>query len=157
MLKTNILNNEHRKRISVVSVKLVREKSINYLPRTISKPADVVKLFSEFIVESDREQFVVCCLNTKNQPTEVSVISVGCLDSTLVHPREVFKVAILSNSAAIIIAHNHPSGNVEPSKDDKMITERLCETGKILGIKVLDHIIIGENNYFSFKESGVMS
>lgn len=148
-------NNKHSKRINIVSVKLVKEKSINYIPRVISNPSDIAKLFSNFIEDSNREQFIVCCLNTKNQPTDVSIVSIGCLDSTVVHPREVFKIAILSNAAAIIIGHNHPSGNTEPSNDDKNITNRIAEVGKIHGIKVLDHIIIGDNNsYLSFKEYG---
>ncbi len=158
MLYNNLNNSttKHNKRVNVVSVKLVKEKSINYLPRVISNPNDIVKLFSDFIGDSDREQFIVCCLNTKNQPTDVSVISTGCLDSTVVHPREVFKVAILSNAAAIILGHNHPSGNSEPSNEDRNITNRICEVGKIHGIRVLDHIVIGDNNFFSFKEHGYM-
>ena len=144
------------KRINIVSVKLVKEKSINYLPRTISSPNDIAKLFYDFIGSSDREQFVVCCLNTKNQPTDISIVSTGCLDSTVVHPREVFKLAILSNAAAIILGHNHPSGNLEPSNEDKNITNRICEVGKIHGIRILDHLIVSDNNYFSFKESGFL-
>lgn len=153
--KLNKNIDKHSKRVDIVTVKLVKEKSISYLPRVISKPQEVAKLFSNFIKDSDKEQFVICCLNTKNQPTNISIISIGCVDSTLVHPREVFKVAILSNASAIILCHNHPSGNTEPSKDDKMITERICEVGKIHGIKILDHIIIGDdNNFLSFKEAG---
>ncbi|QSX04798.1 DNA repair protein RadC [Sedimentibacter sp. zth1] len=149
-------NNEHGKRINLVSVKLVKEKSISYLPRVISCPSDVASLFSKFIADSDREQFMLCCLNTKNQPTDISIISTGCLDSTVVHPREVFKVAILSNSASIIIAHNHPSGDTEPSKEDKCITNRINEVAKILGIRLIDHIIIGDCSYLSFKEHDIL-
>jgi len=156
-IEVNTDNSKHSKRIDIVSVKLIKEKSISYLPRVISKPHQIAKLFSDFIKDSDKEQFVICCLNIKNQPTNISTISIGCVDSTLVHPREVFKVAILSNASSIILAHNHPSGNTEPSKDDKIMTERICEVGKIHGIKVLDHVIIGDdNNYFSFKETGFL-
>ena len=154
-IETNDTQNEHSKQIDLVSVKLVREKSISYLQNVISKPHQIAKIFSDLINDSDKEQFVICCLNTKNQPTNISVISIGCLDCTLVHPREVFKVAILSNASAIILGHNHPSGNVEPSVDDKNMTKRICEVGKIHGIKVIDHIIVGyDNNYLSFRESG---
>ncbi len=152
---SNIIST-NSKRINVVSIKLVKEKSINYLPRTISSPNDIAKLFQEFIGDSDREQFVVCCLNTKNQPTEISIVSTGCLDSTVVHPREVFKIAILSNAASILICHNHPSGNLEPSNEDKNITNRICEVGKIHGIRVLDHLIVSDNSFLSFKESGFL-
>ncbi len=156
-IKTNSSIDKHSKRIDIVSVKLIKEKSISYLPRVISKPHQIAKLFSDFIKDSDKEQFVICCLNTKNQPTNISTISIGCLDSTLVHPREVFKVAILSNASSIILAHNHPSGNIEPSINDKEMTKRIYDVGKLHGIKVLDHIIIGEeNNYFSFKEAGFL-
>ncbi len=144
------------KRINVVSVKLVKEKSITYLPRVISGPSDIAKLFSDFIGDSDREQFAICCLNTKNQPTEISIVSTGCLDSTVVHPREVFKVAILSNAASVIIGHNHPSSNLEPSNEDKNITNRICEVGKIHGIRVLDHLIVSDEKFFSFKENGYL-
>ncbi len=146
----------HSKRINIVSVKLVKEKSVSYVPRVISCPSDIAKLFSDFIGDSDREQFIVCCLNTKNQPTDLSIISIGCLDSTVVHPREIFKVAILSNAAAIILGHNHPSGNPEPSNEDKNITNRICEVGRVHGIKILDHIIVGDNSFLSFKEQGYL-
>jgi len=158
MLYTDIethQRNQHRKRINIVSIKQVNEKSIYYTPRTISNPDDIAKLFSTFIEDSDRKQFIVCCLDTKNQPTDISIVSTGCLNSAIVHPREVFKIALLSNASSIIIGHNHPSGNPEPSHEDKDTTNRLIEVGKIHGIKVLDHIIIGYNNgYLSFKECG---
>lgn len=148
--------NTHTKRINVVSIKLVKEKSIAYLPRTISSPNDIAKLFYEFIGSSDREQFVVCCLNTKNQPTDISIVSTGCLDSTVVHPREVFKLAILSNAASIILGHNHPSGVLDPSNEDKNITNRILEVGKTHGIRILDHLIVSDVNFFSFKEAGLL-
>lgn len=97
---------------------------------------------------------IVCCLNTKNEPTSISTVSVGSLNSSIVHPREVFKTAVMSNAASIIIAHNHPSGDITPSKEDKDITLRLKEAGDIIGIKLLDHIIIGDRNYLSLKEKG---
>ncbi len=148
-------SNLHRKRINIVSVKQVKEKSIHYKPRSISSPNDIAGLFSSFIEDSDREQFIVCCLDAKNQPTDISIVSIGCLNSSIVHPREIFKIAILSNASSIIISHNHPSGNPEPSHEDIVMTNRLVEVGKIHGIKVLDHIIIGyDKNYLSFKERG---
>ncbi|WP_369695473.1 JAB domain-containing protein [Alkalibaculum bacchi] len=96
-------------------------------------------------------------LDAKNQPTNVSVVSIGTLNSSLCHPREIFKVAIISNANSIIISHNHPSGDPNPSKEDISITSRLEEVGSLMGIPILDHIIIGgEGLYFSFKENDML-
>ena len=92
------------------------------------------------------------CLDARNKLIKISDISVGTLNASIVHPREVFKEAIQSFAIQIIIAHNHPSGDPEPSEDDLEITKQLTETGKILGIEVTDHIIVTKNNYFSFKD-----
>lgn len=147
---------EPAKRINVVSIKMVKESSILYYIRRIQAPKDAVELGKRFLEESDREQLLVCCLDAKNQPTALNVVSVGNLNTSLVHPREVFKPAILSNSASIILFHNHPSGDPIPSNEDKLITERLRESGEILGIKLIDHIIIGDNSYYSLKEKGII-
>jgi len=146
-----------RKRIDIVSLKLVRESSILYPLRQVSSPKDAADLLQQFVGDCDREKFTVLCLDTKNQPISLSVISVGSLNSTLVHPREVFKTALLCNSASIILAHNHPSGVPEASREDIDVTKRLCEAGKILGIEVLDHLILGaEKRFCSIKEAGKM-
>lgn len=143
------------KRVNLVSVKLIKEGSILYEPRRVSSPKDAFELGKEFLIDSDREKLILVCLDNKNQPTSINTVSVGSLNSSIVHPREVFKVAILSNSANIIVYHNHPSGDVTPSKEDINITERLKEAGKILGIELIDHIIVGSNSsYYSFKEKG---
>ena len=105
-----------------------------YEARTISSPKDVFELGKGFLIDSDREKLILVCLDNKNQPTSINTVSVGSLNSSIVHPREVFKVAILSNSASIIVYHNHPSGDVTPSKEDINITKRLKEARKILGI-----------------------
>ena len=97
----------------------------------------------EFLGEADREYFVVVCLDTKNQPTNINICHVGSLNASLVHPRECFKPAILSNAASIMVYHNHPSFDPSPSREDCEVTRRLVEAGKILGIDVLDHIIMG--------------
>jgi DNA repair protein RadC len=145
------------KRVSIVSIKMIREGSILYDVRKIGGPADAAILGRRFLEDADREVLIVCCLDTKNQPQSVNVASVGSLNSSIVHPREIFKVAILSNSATIIIFHNHPSGHVEPSEEDITITKRLKECGKLMGIELLDHIIIGsEDRYCSLKEKGIL-
>ena len=109
------------------------------------------------MIDSDREKFVVACLDTKKQPVNISVVSIGSVNSVIVHPREVFKEAIQRGSANVIVCHNHPSGNLKCSKEDENITNRLKECGEILGIELVDHIIIGDNDtYFSFKENCMM-
>ncbi|MGM9532028.1 JAB domain-containing protein, partial [Intestinibacter sp.] len=95
-------------------------------------------------------------LDTKNQPTNISVVSVGSVNASIVHPREVFKTAILSNSSKIMLAHNHPSQILKPSAEDKLITKRIQDAGEILGIELLDHLILGDNKYFSFKENCIL-
>jgi DNA repair protein RadC len=94
------------------------------------------------------------CLSTKHRVIAYHEVSRGTLDSTLVHPREVFKAALLANAAAIIVNHNHPSGDPSPTIDDLEVTRRLVAAGEILGIVVLDHIVVGDGRYFSFKEAG---
>ncbi len=102
----------------------------------------------------DREHFVTLYLNTKNRVIGRETVSIGSLNATLVHPREVFKGAIRKGAASVIFAHNHPSGNPEPSIEDISLTERMVEAGVIIGIDVLDHIIIGGDKYYSMKEKG---
>lgn len=151
---------EHRKRVNIIRIKaieMVKEGSILYAKRKISQPSDCVQLIRDYIDDLDREIFVVVALDTKNQPTAIQTVSVGTLNASLVHPREVYKMAILSNAASIIISHNHPSGISKPSKEDMDITQRLSECGKLLGINVLDHVIIGDNEHTSFKERGLIS
>ncbi|MPN37272.1 hypothetical protein SDC9_184788 [bioreactor metagenome] len=149
-------NNTPAKRINIVSIKMVREASILYGVRKINSPADAVDLGKKFLEDSDREQLVVCCLDTKNQPLALNVVSVGSINSSIAHPREVFKASILSNAASIIIFHNHPSGDPTPSNEDINITNRLKESGKIIGIDLIDHIIIGDDSFCSLKEKGIL-
>ena len=148
------MSTNHAKRVDIVSLKMIRENSILYGNRRIKSSYEAVGLVKEFLENSDREKLIVCCLNTKNEPTSLSVVSVGSLNSSIVHPREVFKTAVVSNSASVIIAHNHPSGDMRPSKEDLNITERIKQSGEILGIKLLDHLIIGNEKYLSLKEEG---
>lgn len=142
------------KRVDIVSLKLVKESSVLYETRKISNPYDAYRLAKNFLANSDREKFVVVCLDTKSQPVSIEVVSIGNVNSTMVHPREVFKVAVLSNASKIICFHNHPSGSTNFSKEDEVITNRLKKCGEILGIELVDHIVVGNNDkYFSFKEN----
>ena len=144
------------KRINIVSIKMVKESSFLYQTRTISSPKDAYEMIKEQLEGLDREQFIIACLNTKNEPTNISVVSVGTLNKAIVHPREVFKTAILSNAAGIMAFHNHPSGGTTPSQQDIQLTHRLVEAGELLGIKLLDHLIIGDGTFTSLKEKGYL-
>jgi len=104
--------------------------------------------------ESKKEHFVELCLDTKNQIIREDTISIGSLNANVVHPIEVFRTALIESAAHIIVAHNHPSGDPTPSREDIDITKKLVETGKIMGIEVLDHVIIGDCRHFSMKEAG---
>lgn len=122
----------------------------------IKNSQSVVKVLQAKIKDKAKEHFKLILLNTRNKIIGISTVSIGTLDSSLVHPREVFKEAIAHNAYSVILAHNHPSGDPEPSEDDITITRRLIEAGKILGIEVTDHIIISKNGFFSFKEKGLI-
>lgn len=142
------------KRINIVSLKLVKESSLLYKERSVRSPEDGYNLLKLFLEDKDREHFIVVSLDTKNQPVSINVCHIGSLNASIVHPREVMKSAILSNAASIIVGHNHPSGKPEPSREDLDITNRLVEAGKIIGIDVIDHIIVGDDTYTSLKEKG---
>ena len=120
--------------------------------KKITSPQDVANLFIPLLRDELKERFIVVCLNSSNKVIKFETISIGNLNSSVVHPREVFKVAIDSLSASIILIHNHPSGNPEPSNEDISITKKVVEAGKIMDIPIFDHLIIAGNNYTSFVE-----
>ncbi|MFR5115384.1 JAB domain-containing protein, partial [Turicibacter sanguinis] len=122
------------KRINIVSIKMVKESSFLYQTRQILSPSDAYEMIKDQLQDLDREQFIIACLNTKNEPTNISVVAMGTLNKAIVHPREVFKTAILSNAASIMAFHNHPSGDTTPSDQDIQLTHRLVEAGELLGI-----------------------
>ncbi|MCT4632171.1 MAG: DNA repair protein RadC [Firmicutes bacterium] len=132
--------------------RLSSEKSFN--KKSVKSPGDAAIYLESQLRFEKKEYFVILLLDTKNQVIAKEVISVGSLNSSIVHPREVFKVAIKRSAASIILAHNHPSGNTSPSQEDIKVTKRLIETGDIVGVKVLDHIIIGDGGYLSLREEG---
>ena len=134
---------------------VVQEVEARYIIRC---PEDAARVAAHFIGDDDREVFFVMCLNTKNEVVAVHRCHIGSLNASIVHPREVFKAAILNNAASIIVAHQHPSGDVTPSREDVEITKRLAEAGRILGIEVLDHLVINyKAEYTSLKERGFFS
>ncbi len=121
----------------------------------VKTPDEVVSLVRGRLRGKKKEHFLALLLDTRNQLIKVAEISIGSLDTSIVHPREVFKEAISASAATIIFAHNHPSGDPEASEDDIKLTKRLAEAGEIVGIDVLDHIIIGDKNYLSLKREGL--
>lgn len=138
--------------INIVSVKLVREKDAIYGAKTIRNPEELASIARKFLDNTDREVFLAINFSTANTINSIHVVSIGSLDKTIVHPREVFKAAILSNSSSIALAHNHPSGNLNPSPEDILITSKLVQCGEILDIKVVDHIIVSDDRHVSFAE-----
>jgi DNA repair protein RadC len=139
-------------------VSLVKEEGVKLAERPILRtPGDAAPILARFIGEPDGEVFVVALLTIRHRLIGFNTVSVGCLTASLVHPREVFRPAILAPSAALLLAHNHPSGDPEPSAEDVALTRRLVSAGQLLGIEVLDHIVMGEAGRFvSLKERGVL-
>jgi len=122
--------------------------------KLLMSPENVFKELKD-IRDNKKEHFVIFYLDTRNQEIKREIISVGTLNASLIHPREVFEPAIRNLAAQIIIAHNHPSGSTEPSEEDIAITKRLVEAGKILGIKIIDHIIVSKDKFLSFREKSL--
>jgi DNA repair protein RadC len=141
-------------RLPIYRVTLVRESSQSSMLNRITTPRNVFEIASSYLEGADREHFVVIMLDTKNQVIGINTVAIGVLASCPIHPREVFKPAILVNAAGVILLHNHPSGDPSPSQDDLLLTSRLREAGEVLGIQVVDHVILGYTNYVSLKEKG---
>lgn len=138
-----------------VSIRLVRENLAEYEPVRVTNPGDVYRFMSD-LKHSDREKFYSLLLDTRNTIVNCEEVSCGSVNTAVVHPREVFKSALISSCTGIILVHNHPSGIPDPSIEDERLTKRLYECGELLGIDVLDSIIIGEERYYSFKEAGLL-
>ncbi|MGG3278998.1 JAB domain-containing protein [Paenibacillus solani] len=123
----------------------------------IQSPSDAVALINDYILEEDREILLVVVLNTKNCVTAVHRCHMGTLNASLASPRDVYKTALNNNAAALILAHNHPSGEVKPSQEDIKLTNLMVEAGQLFQIEVLDHIIVGwQEGYYSFKENALI-
>lgn len=143
-----------------------RNRGFNYLivserRAVIKGPKTVHKLLSHLLkkesqIDRDKEHFWVLGLTTRNSTLYVDLVSLGTLNASLVHPRELFRLAISRAVNAVILGHNHPSGDTTPSEDDSTLSRRLVDAGRILGIEVLDHVIVAGDKHFSFKEKGLM-
>ena len=146
------------KELDVVQVKLVMDKTL-YSEEQLSSPDQVVQFMRKELSEYDREVFCILNCTTKSQVINMNIVSMGTINESLVTGREVFKSAILSNASYVILLHNHPSGDPQPSHHDFLVTAKLCAGGNILGIDVLDHIIVGGRTgaFHSMAESGQLS
>jgi len=145
------------KRIQIVKIELVRERTETFAIDKVNCRNAAAGVLASFIGEMDRECFVVICLDNRNNVNALNMVSMGTINNTLVHPREVFKAAILSNASRIVVGHNHPSGDTTPSPEDIDVARRLVAAGDVLGIEVLDNLIVGGNGkYLSFEERGLL-
>ena len=122
----------------------------------VKSPEDVVKIVKSQLKGKKKEHFLVLCLDTRNRLINCKPVSMGSLDTSIVHPREVFKEAVSSSAASVIFVHNHPSGDPEPSKEDVELTKRLVKAGEIVGIDVLDHIVVCDRSYLSLKAKNLL-
>lgn len=140
-----------------VSIRLVKDAPL-YSDKPLNNPAQVVEALGKELCEMDREVMYIINMKTNSVPINVSLVSIGTLNASLVEPRELFKSSVLSNAASIVLCHNHPSSDILPSQSDLHLTARLKMAGEIIGIDVLDHIIVGGDNakYFSFAENNIM-
>ncbi|HRU90001.1 MAG TPA: DNA repair protein RadC [Patescibacteria group bacterium] len=125
-----------------------------YKSKELTDPEKVYRLIKSKLKDYYKEHFYIIALNSRNY--SIAEVSVGSLNASVVHPREVFAEAIKNKAASVVFAHNHPSGDPEPSEDDLVLTKRLVESGKILGIEVADHIIVAKDDFFSFKNKGLI-
>lgn len=140
-----------------ISRRLESEEKLNKNKNgIIYSPKDILQLLKEKIINSHKEYFIVVSLDNRNKVISTDTISIGILNSSLIHPRETFEIAIKNHAASIILCHNHPSNDIKPSKDDLSITDNLVKAGKILGIEVFDHVIITKEKYFSFSENKLL-
>lgn len=152
----------HRSKfVSIYRVSLVKDKSISFSNSRMNNSQEAQALIQRLIKtqgQSDREQFCVVLLNAKNDIIGLNIVSIGGLSSASVHPREVLKPAILANSAAMILCHNHPSNDLEPSSEDLAITKRIVQASELMGITVHEHIIISmdDDRYYSFADNGII-
>ena len=139
--------------INLVSLRLKRDKKIK-INKGISHPSEIYPILKKMIGNSDREYFAILMLDVHGMPTNIQIVAIGKLTEIELHPREVFKAAIVSNSTGIILAHNHPSGSYTPSNCDIITTKKMVTCGKLLGIPVMDHIIITNEGTYSLRLNG---
>lgn len=143
-------------RLPIVRLSVVREGSVASDTRTIRKPEDAAAIARALIGDADREHVLALLLDARHRIVGVHTVAIGSLNSCPVHPRELFKAALLSNALAVIVAHNHPSGDLTCSREDIALTERLAQAGDLLGIQVIDHVIVTVDDFVSLRATGAM-
>lgn len=145
-------------KLNMVSVRLVKDAPV-YSVHRLESPEAAVNVIGDLLCEMDREVLCVINLKSDNTPINCNIVSIGAINQTLAHPREMLKSSILSNAASMILMHCHPSGSLEPSREDTMLTDRMIKICNLVGIPLLDHIIVAGDNkkYFSFKERGILT
>lgn len=141
--------------IPIVHLQMVKDTEIPYGGMKLDNPKDAAELGKRFLGDMDKECLVVCAMDTKMKPVHIQIVGMGAINYCPASIPEIFKAALLSNAANILLFHNHPSGDAAPSKEDVQLTKRVLEAGKLLGIPLQDHIILGEgNSFYSFRNSG---
>lgn len=155
MMRTELAK---RQKVQLIHLQMVREKELCYGRKSMKNPGEAAILLKELIGEMDRECLVVCATDTKMKPTYIQIVSMGTIVCCPASMPDIFKAALLSNSANILLAHNHPSGDCIFSQEDISLTKKVLKAGRLLGIRLIDHIILGEGDMFcSLRESGRIS
>ena len=143
---------ERQNYVPLVRLTMVKEKELPYGVKRINEPELVAELAGQILKDADREYLLVISVDARSKPLAVEIVSIGTVNASLAEPREIFNHSILNNAAGIILVHNHPSGDCEPSREDRRLTKRIEKCGELLGIEMYDHVIIGEG-YYSFREN----
>ncbi len=145
-----------RQTVQLVRLRQVREKVLGRYGTKIVSPMTLYQLVKPLLHESAEERLVVVCLDAINQPTHVTVASIGAVNTTRTHPREIFRLAMITQAVAIVLAHNHPSGSLEISPEDKEFTQGIVKVGDFHGIELYDHLIVGHDAFTSMREAGLI-
>ena len=143
---------EEQKYVPLIRLKMIKIRELPSIWEKLNRPDKVAEFAMQLLDGADKEHLLVISISAKCQPLAFEIVSIGSVDSAFVVPREVFKHAIICNAAGILLVHNHPSGDCEPSTEDKNVTQRIRKAGELLGIQVYDHVIIGRESYYSFQE-----
>lgn len=145
-----------KKKVGIVRLEMVKDGRCVYGTKRFREAAEAAEMIRPLVKTADREMFLVLALNSQLEPQALEIAAVGGLAQCGVDVRDIFKMAVLNNCAYIICFHNHPSGNCDPSYEDRLITRRLKQAGDLMGISLIDHIILGEDSFYSFWENGDM-
>lgn len=145
-----------KQEISIVHLQLVKDSQVPYGEMRLDTPEKAAGVIRGFLGDVDREHVIICCVDNRMKPTCIQVAGIGTINSCLISVPEIFKAALLSNAAGLILFHTHPSGEVKPSPEDIEVTKKIRDAGKLLDIRLQDHIILGAGEYFSFRESGLV-